>query len=87
MRLSLYLDSLRGNVCAFPFISPKYVQKAKLTCHGITIVKSSPAMGKSKQKMPIIKKLEPHVFLAARLGGMGVALSASVAEDILEMIV
>jgi glycine/D-amino acid oxidase-like deaminating enzyme len=44
-------------------------------------------MGKSKQKMPIIKKLEPHVFLAARLGGMGVALSASVAEDILEMIV
>jgi glycine/D-amino acid oxidase-like deaminating enzyme len=42
-------------------------------------------MGKSKQKMPIIKKLEPHVFLAARLGGMGVALSASVAEDIHEM--
>ena len=42
-------------------------------------------MGKSKQKMPIIKKLEPHVYVAARLGGMGVALSASVAEEILEM--
>ena len=42
-------------------------------------------MGKSKQKIPIIKKLEPHVYVAARLGGMGVSLSASVAEEILEM--
>jgi glycine/D-amino acid oxidase-like deaminating enzyme len=42
-------------------------------------------MGKSKQKKPIIKKIEPHVFLAARLGGMGVALSASVSEEIIEL--
>jgi hypothetical protein len=43
-------------------------------------------MGKSKQKIPIIKNIEPHVYVAARLGGMGVALSASVAEEILELI-
>jgi hypothetical protein len=43
-------------------------------------------MGKSKQKIPIIKKIEPHVYVAARLGGMGVALSASVAEDIQKLL-
>lgn len=43
-------------------------------------------MGKSKQKIPIIKNIEPHVYVAARLGGMGVALSASVAVGILELI-
>lgn len=42
-------------------------------------------MGKSKQKKPIIKKIEPHVFLAARLGGMGVALSAIVSEEIIKL--
>jgi gamma-glutamylputrescine oxidase len=43
-------------------------------------------MGKDNKKLPIIKKLEPNVFLAARLGGMGVALSANVAEEVVELI-
>ena len=42
-------------------------------------------MGKSQQKNPIIKEIEPQLFMAARLGGMGVALSASVAEDLVNL--
>ncbi|MDC0579664.1 FAD-binding oxidoreductase [Bacteroidia bacterium] len=42
-------------------------------------------MGKSQQKNPIIKEIEPQLFIAARLGGMGVALSASVAEDLVNL--
>lgn len=43
-------------------------------------------MGKENKKLPIIKEVQPNVFLAARLGGMGVALSANVAEEVVEMI-
>jgi hypothetical protein len=39
-------------------------------------------MGKDNKKLPIVKELEPNIYLAARLGGMGVALSAEVAEEI-----
>ena len=38
-------------------------------------------MSKVKQKTTIVKEIEPNVVLAARLGGMGVALSALVAEE------
>ncbi len=44
------------------------------------------AMGKTKAKTPVVKQLEPNVLLAARLGGMGVALSANVAEEVVALI-
>lgn len=37
--------------------------------------------GPKGEKEPIIKKVKPNVVVACRLGGMGVALSAQVAED------
>lgn len=43
-------------------------------------------MGKDNKKLPIVKALEPNIFLAARLGGMGVALSAEVAEELVELL-
>ena len=43
-------------------------------------------MGKDHQKLPIVKEVEPNIYLAARLGGMGVALSANVAEDLANLI-
>ncbi|MDB4174115.1 FAD-binding oxidoreductase [Bacteroidia bacterium] len=42
-------------------------------------------MGKDHAKAPLVKQVEPNVYLAARLGGMGVALSATVAEDIVTL--
>lgn len=39
------------------------------------------AIGKEGEKSPIVKELEPGIVIAARLGGMGVALSAVVAEE------
>ncbi len=47
------------------------------------------AMGKGEKqrKTPIIKQVEPNVYIAARLGGMGVALSANVAEEIVKLII
>jgi len=43
-------------------------------------------MGKGNEKLPIVKEVESNVFLAARLGGMGVALSASVAEEVVGLV-
>ena len=43
-------------------------------------------MGKDHKKLPIVKELEPNIYLAARLGGMGVALSAEVAEEVVAII-
>ncbi|NNJ55152.1 MAG: FAD-binding oxidoreductase [Bacteroidia bacterium] len=43
-------------------------------------------LGKENQKTPIVKMVEPNVYLAARLGGMGVALSALVAEEITALV-
>jgi gamma-glutamylputrescine oxidase len=43
-------------------------------------------IGKGQSKTPIVKKVEPNIYLAARLGGMGVALSANVAEEIVQLI-
>ncbi len=42
-------------------------------------------MGKDHNKTPIVKEVEPNVYLAARLGGMGVALSANVAEEVVSL--
>lgn len=43
-------------------------------------------MAMGTQKKPIIRKVQPQVYLAARMGGMGVALSAAVAEELVKMI-
>lgn len=43
-------------------------------------------MAMGSQKKPLIRKVEPQVYLAARMGGMGVALSAVVAEEIVSMV-
>lgn len=43
-------------------------------------------MGTHQQKEPLVKALEPDVLLAARLGGMGVALSSLVAEMVTNLI-
>lgn len=43
-------------------------------------------MGTEKQKSPLVKELEPNVILAARLGGMGVALSSLVAEEVANLV-
>ncbi|MDA8886040.1 FAD-binding oxidoreductase [Bacteroidia bacterium] len=44
------------------------------------------AMGKgeTQQKTPIVKEVEPNIYMAARLGGMGVALSANVADELVK---
>lgn len=42
------------------------------------------AMGGSK--LPIVKKVDNGVYLASRLGGMGVALSSIVAQELVELI-
>jgi hypothetical protein len=42
------------------------------------------AMGASK--LPIVKKVDEGVYLGARLGGMGVALSSIVAQELVELI-
>lgn len=42
------------------------------------------AFGKSKN--PIVKKASENVFVAARLGGMGVAIGAGVADDLIELL-
>jgi len=49
-------------------------------------MKWSGIMAMGKQKDPIVKQISPQVFLAARLGGMGVALSSVVAEDLVKLI-
>ncbi|MDA0778807.1 MAG: FAD-dependent oxidoreductase [Bacteroidetes bacterium] len=43
-------------------------------------------MGKSNEKQPIVKRLSTNSIVAARLGGMGVALSANVAEEVVGLI-
>lgn len=44
-------------------------------------------MGKEHNKTPIVKEVEPNVYLAARLGGMGVALSSEVAEEVVSLMI
>jgi gamma-glutamylputrescine oxidase len=42
-------------------------------------------MGMGKEKTPLVKELEPGVFCAVRMGGMGVALAPLMAEWVAEM--
>jgi glycine/D-amino acid oxidase-like deaminating enzyme len=43
-------------------------------------------MGKDHIKAPIVKEVESNIYMAARLGGMGVALSANVAEEVVRIV-
>ncbi len=38
-------------------------------------------MGIGESKTPILKRLGPHIVIAVRLGGMGVALGSQLGED------
>jgi gamma-glutamylputrescine oxidase len=42
-------------------------------------------MGMGKKKLPVIKKLEPGIYCATGLGGMGVTLSPIVGEKVAKM--
>jgi gamma-glutamylputrescine oxidase len=42
-------------------------------------------MGMGSEKMPIVKQLEPNVFCAIRMSGMGVALAPVVGEQVARM--
>ena len=42
-------------------------------------------MGMGSEKMPIVKEVEPGIFCAVRMSGMGVALAPVVAKEITEM--
>ncbi len=44
------------------------------------------AMSKGGSKKPLVKKLEPNIYLGARLGGMGVALSADVGAKLADLV-
>ena len=39
-------------------------------------------MGFGKEKTPIVKKKEAHIWIAARLSGMGVALASQIASEL-----
>jgi gamma-glutamylputrescine oxidase len=43
-------------------------------------------MAFGKSKMPIIKEVDPNIFAAFRMGGMGVALAAKVAQEVVTLI-
>jgi glycine/D-amino acid oxidase-like deaminating enzyme len=43
-------------------------------------------MAMGPQKIPIIKRINDRIFVAARMGGMGVALSSVVAEKVVKML-
>lgn len=43
-------------------------------------------LGIGKQKTPIVREVEPNIFVAARLSGMGVAISSLIAKRISKMI-
>lgn len=51
-----------------------------------TELKWSGIMAFGKTKAPIIKQLNPRMYLGARLGGMGVALGSLVGDDLASMI-
>ena len=42
-------------------------------------------MAMGSEKMPIVKELEPNMFCAVRMSGMGVALAPVVAQEVAEM--
>ena len=38
-------------------------------------------MGVGDQKNPVVERLGPHLSVAVRLGGMGVAIGAQIGEE------
>ena len=43
-------------------------------------------MGIGASKQPIVKKIDDHVYLGVRMGGMGVAIGAAVGKQLSELI-
>ena len=43
-------------------------------------------MGVGEKKKPIVKQLSNHVYCGVRLGGMGVAIGASVGRDLASLV-
>ncbi|MGK0385467.1 MAG: gamma-glutamylputrescine oxidase [Patiriisocius sp.] len=39
-------------------------------------------MGVGKQKKPIVKQIQPHVYCGVRLGGMGVAIGSTIGKEL-----
>lgn len=44
------------------------------------------AFGANNEKEPLIREIEPGVFAAVRLGGMGVAMAPNVAEELVQLL-
>jgi glycine/D-amino acid oxidase-like deaminating enzyme len=42
-------------------------------------------MGVGETKAPILKEIEKNVFVAVRLGGMGVAIGSLIGEELVEL--
>ncbi len=68
------LDKLLSEV-----ILPSQEFKVKLRWAGTM------GFGRNNEKQPIIKELEPGVFAAVRLGGMGVAMAPMLARDLVAL--
>ena len=44
-------------------------------------------MAMGKEKLPIVKEIEPNVFCSVRMSGMGVALAPVVAQQVTNMMI
>jgi gamma-glutamylputrescine oxidase len=43
-------------------------------------------MGFRNEKSPLVEKIAPHLFVAAGMGGMGVAISAHIGEEVAQLV-
>jgi gamma-glutamylputrescine oxidase len=43
-------------------------------------------MGMGPDKMPIVKRFDDRIYLAVRMGGMGVAIGSSIAQNAIDII-
>ncbi len=63
-----------------------FIQRHIITSTATTIAdRWSGIMAMGSEKLPIVKKIAPHVFCAVRMSGMGVALAPVVGRQVSEM--
>ena len=43
-------------------------------------------MGLGNGKTPIVKKLNPHLYCAVKMGGMGIAIGSLIGEEVAELV-
>jgi hypothetical protein len=43
-------------------------------------------MGVGQKKTTIVKEIEPHIYCAVRMGGMGVAIGSLIGKEIAELV-